>query len=935
MDARRLVWVRTTNPGGYGSGYLIGPRLVLTALHVVLPDQQWAAEVKARVGHPRFGDVEYRRAVVCWPDPDKDVPTQDALDIALLWLSEPVVLEGRPVQWGRPRGTTPLPFDGAGFPAFADESARGDVEHLRGELSVVSTSSSDWVLDCRVWPDLGHGNMHPWAGASGAAIFCRDHLVGVAVEDNRPMGGRRLQAAPIHEALSTPGFADLVIRKGHPGTTASLQKVTANDAVEGPLRDLTPVALWGAAFLLLAYGVDAGPAGVLLALLMMVMAGAAMRWRRARRVGPKTVSGHEQDAEWLRDLRQAETDRVAEDLRARSIDVAAIAVPWRILPEASGSGAGEPPGPEDVNGLLAMWSSRSTPRLVLSGAAGSGKSIALALLAKRLLDDTANGPVPVVIPLSGWTPGSGFYEWAAAQLAERYPEIVGEQGHLPSSSLLRALRESGQIIPFLDGFDEMAPERRRRFVIALNQAVGASGSFALASRTAELEEAERNTGGFREAVSLELLPLSSDHFRTFLSDSGEVARWEPLLTLVEDGEACVPASVFTTPLMQWLGLQVIGRTGRDPAFFADRAAFPDRAALERHLLASLVRAVYDPSDGQPGRTRWAAENAGRWLRFLAAQSHQDDDAIRWWHLHRRYQFVLIGLYGGIFALLAGAAAKLSPMLGTALVAGSLWGVACGGGFTVGYGFQRRAERERRQVHRSGFRPDAGLWVTWLRFLRVLPGLLLTPAAVQVAGGLMRPMGDYASLWMLLGQGVLVATGLGLVGGAVAGLILMRGALLAANVTPAHSASPSQLLARDRWSTGAVAVCCFVAVGLSAVAAWWFGAQSFVPWGFAVAAAGTGAVLGPMMFTVWPVFRITHAAYVVAGILPASYAAFLDRARVGGIIRIDGMVYRFRHKLLRQSLLNDLEAPELLRRDRLGIKYFDAAEHTKAPGTEGM
>ncbi|AGS73886.1 hypothetical protein B446_35638 (plasmid) [Streptomyces collinus Tu 365] len=234
------MWVRTGHPGGSGSGYLIGPQLVLTALHVVLPDQRWALQVQARVGHPRFGKVVHRRAEVCWPDPLEGVPAEDALDMALLWLEEPVSVESDPVRWGRPGGIVPLPFEGAGFPAFADEAARGDVEHLRGELPVVSTSSSDWVLDCRVWPDLGHGGERLWAGASGAAIFCRGRLVGVAVEDNRPMGGRRLQAAPVHEALSLPGFADLVTRHGHhPGTTVSLEEITAAQADTG--RNEAPV----------------------------------------------------------------------------------------------------------------------------------------------------------------------------------------------------------------------------------------------------------------------------------------------------------------------------------------------------------------------------------------------------------------------------------------------------------------------------------------------------------------------------------------------------------------------------------------------------------------------------------------------------------------------------------------------------------------------
>ncbi|MER7178887.1 tetratricopeptide repeat protein [Streptomyces hyaluromycini] len=142
------------------------------------------------------------------------------------------------MRWGQPGGTAALPFEGAGFPVFADEADRGEFEHLRGELSVVSTASSAWVLDCRpVWPAPGRDSARPWAGASGAAIFCGDRLVGVAVEDSRTMDWRRLYAVPVHEALSLPGFADLVTRHGHPGTTITLDEVIAQNTVTGTGKD--------------------------------------------------------------------------------------------------------------------------------------------------------------------------------------------------------------------------------------------------------------------------------------------------------------------------------------------------------------------------------------------------------------------------------------------------------------------------------------------------------------------------------------------------------------------------------------------------------------------------------------------------------------------------------------------------------------------------
>ncbi|GGT56999.1 hypothetical protein GCM10010271_70890 [Streptomyces kurssanovii] len=233
MDPQRLALVRTAAPHGSGSGYLVGPHLVLTALHVVRPHERWAGQIEVQVGHPRYGtDLFQGLARVCWPDPHKAVQPAQTVDVALLWLDEPVVISGGPVRWGRPGGVVPVPFEGAGFPAFAaDAGSVTQCEYLRGELPVVSTSSSGWVLDCPVWPAPGGSAERPWAGASGSAIFCHGRLVGVAVEDNQTMGWRRLHAVPIHEALQLTEFADLISRHGHPGTTGALEEVIAQNAV--------------------------------------------------------------------------------------------------------------------------------------------------------------------------------------------------------------------------------------------------------------------------------------------------------------------------------------------------------------------------------------------------------------------------------------------------------------------------------------------------------------------------------------------------------------------------------------------------------------------------------------------------------------------------------------------------------------------------------
>ncbi|MEU3734631.1 hypothetical protein AB0E81_35340 [Streptomyces sp. NPDC033538] len=192
---------------------------------------RWAEDVSVRIGHPGEGTLVHRCAEVCWPDPEAGAPMTGALDVALLWLDERVETAGGPVQWGQPSGNGLLTYMGAGFPAFAaDERTLAHVEHLYGKLPVLSTSSVGWVLDCGVAPKHSRNKKRPWAGASGSAVFCQGRLVGVVAEDNRTMDWRRLHAVPIYRALEQTGFADLVVRKGHPDTTILCDLVTAESS---------------------------------------------------------------------------------------------------------------------------------------------------------------------------------------------------------------------------------------------------------------------------------------------------------------------------------------------------------------------------------------------------------------------------------------------------------------------------------------------------------------------------------------------------------------------------------------------------------------------------------------------------------------------------------------------------------------------------------
>ncbi|MGW8361853.1 VMAP-C domain-containing protein [Streptomyces wedmorensis] len=207
MDSRRLALIRSGETGAgrfsIGSGYLIAPRLVLTARHV-LEDRdtgEFWPRISVHVGHHREGGTTRVEAERVWIHPE-------GLDVALLRLDREIDLAGS-VRWGRPVGTAPLPYEALGYP-WAAKSETRDPEHLRGVLPVLSGGRNRYVLDQGPAPAPRSGSGNAWGGASGAAIFCGRHLVGVVIQEDLAYGARRLIALPVSSFAGDCGFVSHV-----------------------------------------------------------------------------------------------------------------------------------------------------------------------------------------------------------------------------------------------------------------------------------------------------------------------------------------------------------------------------------------------------------------------------------------------------------------------------------------------------------------------------------------------------------------------------------------------------------------------------------------------------------------------------------------------------------------------------------------------------
>ncbi len=173
LDDHRVVGTAVPLAAGgdrykFGSGYLIANGMVLTAAHVLEP----AKGVSAQKGQPaearRIGG-DWRAATVAWVDATRDVAV----------LSCPELRADRGVRWGRLAGPDPVDWGAAGFPAAsADDSVGRRAEHVYGRTSPISDRIAG-RLALTVESRKATGGDSPWAGLSGAAVFCGDHLVGV------------------------------------------------------------------------------------------------------------------------------------------------------------------------------------------------------------------------------------------------------------------------------------------------------------------------------------------------------------------------------------------------------------------------------------------------------------------------------------------------------------------------------------------------------------------------------------------------------------------------------------------------------------------------------------------------------------------------------------------------------------------------------------
>ncbi|GAA3930233.1 hypothetical protein GCM10023085_09470 [Actinomadura viridis] len=328
----------------------------------------------------------------------------------------------------------------------------------------------------------------------------------------------------------------------------------------------------------------------------------------------------------------------------------------------------------DVTGTAATFRRLPTRQLVVLGGAGSGKTVMAVLLLLELLKKPRPGePVPVLLSLASWRPGTSLHRWMAERLIEDHPWLGGEPGPDGRTMALRLI-DRGRVLPILDGLDEISPGLHASAIKAIDGAIGDGEPVVVTCRGKEYEDAVAE-GHLTRAVVVEVKPIEAPMALGFLRSARAAGdrRWDPVFEHLREHPEGPVASALSTPLMLSLAAAVYAARSSDPAELLDTGRFGDRAAVEEHLLDSFVPSVYAEHHARP----YGAAKAERWLAFLARRmARQGTRDLMWWRIKSPVVGLVVGLIFAavswwIFDLLVGPRG-----VAAALLVGTVAGVAC-------------------------------------------------------------------------------------------------------------------------------------------------------------------------------------------------------------------------------------------------------------------
>ena len=546
----------------------------------------------------------------------------------------------------------------------------------------------------------------------------------------------------------------------------------------------------------------------------------------------------------------------------------------------------------DLATVLEYYQSLSPGRLVVLGEPGAGKTVLAIELLIRLLEHRKRNksiPVPVLVSAAAYDTQLAWDKWLAGHLGQRFT--------ISEATATRLVRD-GQILPLVDGVDEMDPvagvaSRAHALIGALNASIRGRNRapVVVTCRRAEYLALRR---GVDRATHVEIVPLTGDEAADYLREQfleqDEGYRWDPVLAALHADPGGPLATQLATPWRLTLALAAFREDG-DPAELLP--ATPDIAGataqeyaqyVDSHLLGRYVPAavrLHDPAG------HYTPHDVQRWLTALACglawqarhgRSATDIRLDQWWEPTGRR----------VTRLTHVALATLSalPWLIFGAVIDNIWAAGFGASlFFAAF------------ILASGAPSPQRLRIRQLNTIRGIRRL-----AVGLAFGLSFGLVAGLVLW-LTGSGTRGVVFALVAGGAVGLAIGIIGGLT--DRSP-QAIGPRDVIRADgcyRLALGlavglGAGLVAGLTVGLAVAAELAVGLAIGLTVGLALGLAGGPASGGTNAWARYCVSVVINAAHKRG---PLRFGTFLDWAQRAGLLRVSGIGYQFRHRQLQDWL----------------------------------
>lgn len=287
-----------------------------------------------------------------------------------------------------------------------------------------------------------------------------------------------------------------------------------------------------------------------------------------------------------------------------------------------------------------------TGRLLVLGEPGSGKSVLLTHLLQQIAHDrdSAQGRlVPVLFALSSWNPrDQELTDWMARCLERDYPALRHPAAIHATATRAQILLERGQILPLLDGFDELPTEHHPAALNAINRFLSPGQGIVLSSRAHDYQAAlGRGAAKLTGAAGIELQPVPPGPAAIYLTHTAADPRhWDPLIAQL--GSDTPVGRALRTPQMLFLTRMLYNAqpgshehiATPEPAELLNGERFPDTRTIEQHLLRNFIPAAYRRAAAD-AKLPFSAQLAEHTLTFLADHLRRTTPASRdiaWWQL---------------------------------------------------------------------------------------------------------------------------------------------------------------------------------------------------------------------------------------------------------------------------------------------------------------